>query len=251
MSGEYKLLTALETGVSETEAGEKESGHLHGASRAGSRSTPPLIDQSFLDVDDPMRQLVRTVFLTADETAPRTVMFCGVDAKNASSGICAQVGRALAASDHGRVCMVDANLRSPQLSSMFDAALRPKVVTAAPSPITEQCAQIETGLWLAGPGLVSRRGTLPSAEELKQLLKRLRAVFDYLLVDVPGISRNGEAAFVGSVVDAAILVIEANSTRRLSAKNAQKTLAGAGVRILGTVLNNRSFPIPEKLYKII
>ena len=54
---------------------------------------------------------------------------------------------------------------------------------------------------------------------------------------------------LGFVADAAILVVEANSTRCLSAKNAQQTLAAAGIRLLGTVLQNRSFPIPGRIYK--
>jgi Mrp family chromosome partitioning ATPase len=54
---------------------------------------------------------------------------------------------------------------------------------------------------------------------------------------------------LGQVADAAILVIEANSTRRLTARNAKETFDAAGVRLLGTVLHNRSFPIPEKLYR--
>ena len=51
------------------------------------------------------------------------------------------------------------------------------------------------------------------------------------------------------VADAAILVIEANSTRRLTARKAKESLDAAGVRVLGTVLHNRSFPIPGWVYR--
>jgi Mrp family chromosome partitioning ATPase len=54
---------------------------------------------------------------------------------------------------------------------------------------------------------------------------------------------------LGQVVDAAILVIEANRTRRLTVRRAKDTLDAAGVLVLGTVLHNRTFPIPEGIYK--
>jgi Mrp family chromosome partitioning ATPase len=70
-----------------------------------------------------------------------------------------------------------------------------------------------------------------------------------MLIDAPGTSVCGDAQLLSLVADAAILVIEANSTRRLTARKAKESLDAAGVRLLGTVLNNRSFPIPEKLYR--
>jgi Mrp family chromosome partitioning ATPase len=73
--------------------------------------------------------------------------------------------------------------------------------------------------------------------------------FDYLLVNAPGIGVSRDAALVGEVVGAAILVVEANATRRQTARRAKESLEAAGVRLLGTVLRNRSFPIPESIYK--
>jgi len=51
------------------------------------------------------------------------------------------------------------------------------------------------------------------------------------------------------VTDAAILVVEANETLRIAARKAKETLEAANVRLLGTVLHNRTFPIPEQLYQ--
>jgi Mrp family chromosome partitioning ATPase len=86
-------------------------------------------------------------------------------------------------------------------------------------------------------------------DELKERLAQLRDVFDYVLIDAPGTNVCGDAQLLGQVVDAAILVIEANTTRRLTARRAKDALDAAGVRILGAVLHDRTFPIPERLYK--
>jgi Mrp family chromosome partitioning ATPase len=118
------------------------------------------------------------------------------------------------------------------------------------STVREGYEQIGGNLWFAGPDtLADDRGALPSVDELKLRLTQLRGVFEYVLIDTPGTSVSGNAAILGRVADAAILVIEANRTRRLTARKAKENLDAAGVRLLGTVLYNRVFPIPDQLYR--
>jgi protein-tyrosine kinase len=51
------------------------------------------------------------------------------------------------------------------------------------------------------------------------------------------------------MADGVILILEAHATRRESARRAKESLQAAGVKILGAVLNKRTYPIPEALYK--
>jgi Mrp family chromosome partitioning ATPase len=48
-----------------------------------------------------------------------------------------------------------------------------------------------------------------------------------------------------------VLVLEAHSTRRSAARKAKLALEAANVLVLGTVFNNRKFPIPETLYRML
>jgi Mrp family chromosome partitioning ATPase len=196
-----------------------------------------------------MLRLIQRIFLSGNGGAPRQVVFCGVDSENESSSVCGRAGRTLAANSSRPVCLVDANLRSPRLSKMFE------VVWAADPPasydsIREQCVNIEGNLWLAGPNILAHKSRiLLPPDELRTRLEQLRDTFEYMLIDAPGTSVCGDAQLLGQVADAAILVIEASSTRRMTARRAKENLEAGGVRLLGTVLNNRSFPIPESLYK--
>jgi Mrp family chromosome partitioning ATPase len=45
--------------------------------------------------------------------------------------------------------------------------------------------------------------------------------------------------------------LEANSTRREAADKVAESLRAAQVTILGAVLNKRTFPIPESLYRLV
>jgi receptor protein-tyrosine kinase len=196
-----------------------------------------------------MLRLVQNVFLSNNGSAPRQVIICGVDTDNGSSSICASAGRTLAANSSRQVCMIDANVRSPCLSGIFGVD-NTGTFSMVTEPVRERCLQIEDNLWLAGPSVLAddNRILLP-VDELKRRLATLRDQFEYVLIDAPGTSVCGDAQLLGQVADAAILVIEANSTRRLSARKAKEALDAAGVRVLGTVLHDRTFPIPKGLYE--
>jgi Mrp family chromosome partitioning ATPase len=56
---------------------------------------------------------------------------------------------------------------------------------------------------------------------------------------------------IGRLADGVVLVIEAHATRREAARKVKESLEAANVRLLGAVLNKRTFPIPEVLYNRI
>ena len=194
-------------------------------------------------------RLVQSIFLSANGSAPKHVMFCGVDTENGSATVCVSAGRTLAATSSKQVCLVDANVRSPRLPRILG------IGAATPFPrisasLRDQCEQIQGNLWLAGADLLTdARGALLPVDALKQSIARLSAEFDCLLIDAPGARIIADAAILGQLADATVLVVEADVTHRLSARKAKQILDEAGVNLIGTVLHGRSFPIPESIYK--
>jgi len=79
-------------------------------------------------------------------------------------------------------------------------------------------------------------------------LNELREEFEYILVDCSSMSASNEAIAVGSGADGVVLVLKANSTRKDRARSAVQDLNNAKVRVLGAVLNQRTFPIPDSIY---
>jgi Mrp family chromosome partitioning ATPase len=242
MSRNFDLLAQIEMKSGSPDQASGSSSH-----HATMVLVPPK-DGSITRSDETLR-LVQRIFLSANGRAPRQVVFCGVDQENGSSSICATAGRILAANSSQPVCLVDANVRSPGLSSIFGIdGIAPFSGTSV--PLHEQCLKVGGNLWLAGPNILADNGrVLLPVNELKERLAQLREVFGYMLIDAPGTSVCGDAQLLGQVADAAILVIEANGTRRLTARKAKESLDAAGIRLLGTVLNNRIFPIPEGIYR--
>jgi polysaccharide biosynthesis transport protein len=242
MSRNFELLTQLES-----EPDVRDKRHVSQAAREAVKALT--VPTSSDTGPDEMLQFVQRVFLSANGTAPHAVVFCGVDAEGGSSTVCARAGLALAANTSELVCLLDANVRSPRLSRLFaiDSTFR---TVASSGSIREKCTLIKDNLWLAGvEALGSNRDALPPVDHLKQLLAQLRGAFEYVLIDAPGTNVCGDAPLLGQAADAALLVINANSTRRVTARKAKDTLLGAGVRLLGSVLCDRSFPIPASIYR--
>jgi Mrp family chromosome partitioning ATPase len=46
-------------------------------------------------------------------------------------------------------------------------------------------------------------------------------------------------------MDGLVLVLEANRTPRMLAKETRQAFESAGVKLFGAVLNNREFPVPS------
>ncbi len=198
-------------------------------------------------------KLVQRLFLAPRPDAPQAVLFSGIEHGDGCSWICARASETLAAQAQGSVCLVDANLRSPSLHQYFgvenSCGLTDAVLESG--PIRNFAQQLTTrSLWLVPCG--SRKADLPAlltSDRLQSRIKELRAEFDHVLIDAPPVNLYADAILLGQLADGVILVLESNSTRREAARRAKETLEAAKVRLLGVVLNKRTFPIPEALYR--
>ena len=206
---------------------------------------------------DPSREeaikLAQRLFLSAGAQVPHMVVFSSVEHGNGCSLVCAQVAEALASQTEGTVCLIDANLRSPSLHRFFEIGNELGLVDAIvqSEPVKKFCQPVNgNNLWLlpSGPTL-SDSHSLLNSERLLSRLAELRLEFSYVLIDAPPINPYADATILGRIVDGLVLVLEANETRRETARKAKETLEVAKVRLLGAVLNKRTFPIPERLYK--
>jgi Mrp family chromosome partitioning ATPase len=208
-----------------------------GLHKAFATSPKPVADVAENSANhDQIQQLVKHIFLDPGKPTPRQVVFCPVEAGKESSDVCAAVGRALAASKSGRVCVVSANLRSARLSVLFKVA--PGSLDSAKSLTAgEECLLVAPNLWFAKADyLANEAGNLKSRTALEMDLANLRSAFDYLLIDAPAFSVSHETLILGRVADATVLVVEANKTRRQAARQAMRALDAEGIHVLGTVL---------------
>jgi protein-tyrosine kinase len=210
-----------------------------------------------VDVDGIAREeelkLVQRIFPGTDEDSPRMALFAGLEGEAGCASICARAGEILAARAEGPVCIVDANFRSPSLHSYFGLENEKGLVEATfePGPIQSFVQQIpEPDLWLMPSGKAARNLRFPAmADGLRVRIAELRETFRYVVIHSGPLRIETSAMLLSRWTDGVVLVLEANATRRDAARRVKDNLAAAGVSVLGVVLNNRTFPIPEAIYR--
>jgi capsular exopolysaccharide synthesis family protein len=197
--------------------------------------------------------LAQQVFLAPGADAPRVVVFASTEPGSGCTWVCAHLGEVLAGRVAGSVCLVDANLRSPGLHQQFGVENG--------SGISEALAQSEPirsfvrplslpNLWLINSGASGESAqALLASERMRLRIEELRKEFDFVLIDTPALSLSNDAISLGSISDGVVMVLKANASRRQSARQAIQDLEAGKAKVLGAVLNQRTFPIPEAIYK--
>jgi len=203
--------------------------------------------------DDEALRLVQQIFLIQAKEPPRVVVFAAIDHGNGCSQICASVAQILARNARKPVCLVEANFRSPALPELFGTTnhfgLTEALLQKGPiAPFAKLVNQ--ENLWLLSSGtLAADSPSLLTSDRLRERIEELRQGFDFVIIDAPPLTRYSDALALGQLSDGLVLVLEADSTRRDAASVAAANLRSANVPILAAVLNKRTFPIPEAIYK--
>jgi receptor protein-tyrosine kinase len=217
------------------------------AARDGNR-----VDSGGEWASDEALRLVQQIFVLQAHEPPHVVVIAGIDHGNGCSRICASVAETLARNGRGRICLVEANFRSPALPGMFgmpnhfgltEALLGEGPVDSFAKPLRQQ------NLWLLSSGtLAVDSPSLIASDQLRARIEELRQQFDFVIIDAPPLTRYSDAIALGRLSDGLVMVIEADSTRREAAAAVTASLRTAKVPILAAVLNKRTFPVPEKIY---
>jgi len=191
--------------------------------------------------------LVRQVFLSNVGRPVRQVLFSALEPETDVKHICRQVGEALAVETMGRIAVVG---EYPQILREGE--------TSKPE-MSESCSKDESAQ--GRRGAIRVRGNLwllPAQETdvdrgatawLHSYLDEMRRDFEYSIVEGPPAGESNEAMAMAQLADGIILVLSARYTRRITARKTKEMLEAAQVRILGTVLSDRIFPIPHGIYR--
>jgi len=200
--------------------------------------------------EEQIRSLVRQVFLPGWPKPAHQVVFSSVDQETDISAICMQVGLALSAQVRGTTCLVEANLSGPGLEQVLQKNGLDLISNQERSATRDLSRPLSNELWL-----VRRSSFLGENENgwsgpwLRDRLAELRQTYDYTVLCGAPAGTCSEAALLASLCDGMVLVLEANSTRRVTAQKVKERLHAANARLLGAVLSERTFPIPDAIYR--
>jgi Mrp family chromosome partitioning ATPase len=198
-------------------------------------------------------KLVQRVFPGVALDSPKVALIAGLEGGIGCARTCARAAELLAARAEGPVCVVDANFQMPSLHEYFGAENLKGLAeaTVESGPIQNFAQQIpEPDLWLIPTGKAAAQLRFPAmADGLRVRIEELRETFKYVVIHSGPLRMETSAALLSRWTDGVVLVVEANATRRDAARRVKEMLDAANVNLLGVVLNNRTFPIPDAIYR--
>jgi protein-tyrosine kinase len=256
MSRNFELLQRAELEKKQTAPHQTTVASTAGTQAVSAPATIPCDARSRIspgDIGPEVFNLVQRLFLGAKDWTPRCVVFFSLGDETEGNSVCVRAAEALSAHSTGTVCVVDANFKAPTMHDVYsiENAVGFSEALVQTEPLESYAHQVqESNLTVipAGSNRLAWNCALAS-ETARQRLADLRARFDYILIEARAMSTIGSDVMLGQLADGAVIVVEANETRREVARNAIDELVAANVRVLGAVLNNRRFPIPERLYR--
>jgi non-specific protein-tyrosine kinase len=198
-----------------------------------------------LDPTSPVAEAYRTlrtgVQLAGSDRALRTVLVTSAAPEDDRAPVAANLAVAFAQGG-SKVVLVDADLRRPQQHALFGQDNRHGLTSFLAGEGKGEPPLVETGvanlrLLPSGPALTNPVDLL-NAPRFAELLARLQAGADVLIIDAPPVLAVADAAVLSRKVDGVLLVFRAGRTKRDQAAKARALLAKANANLLGAVLTN-------------
>ncbi|MDE5452786.1 AAA family ATPase [Bradyrhizobium sp. CSA112] len=201
-----------------------------------------VIDRPLSRFAEAIRSIKLAIDLNATKTSNQVIGITSALPNEGKTTIAASLAQLIG---HGgkSVVIVDCDLRNPSLSS----SLAP-TATAGIIEVTNDSQSIEETVWrdsttnLAFLPAVRRSDLLHSSEllatdSMHKLFDRLRASYDYVIVDLPPLTPLVDVRATTQLVDHFILVVEWGQTKIDVVKHALHTAPTIHDSLIGTVLN--------------
>ncbi len=138
--------------------------------------------------------------------------------------------------------LIDADLRRSGLCSLLDVpdgpGLSDALASDEPAP-TELVIPVQGGtfhLLPAGTPISDTSRTLQN-RRLGLLIAQFRQIYDLVIIDSPPILPVPDALILGRWADGAVLAVRYDTSRFPQVERARRQLDGAGIAVLGTVIN--------------
>jgi receptor protein-tyrosine kinase len=185
------------------------------------------------------RSLRTSLLYSLVDTPPKAIVVTSPGPSEGKSTTCANLGVVLAQVDK-QTLIVDCDMRKPTIHKFFGLRnLRGVVnVLAGERGLHEVCQEALPELKAITTGPIPPNPTeLLSSRRFAELLNQAREEFDYVLLDVPPVGVVSDPAIAATQADGTLLVIDSQSTRKGSVRQAMRSLEGVGANVLGTVIN--------------
>ena len=110
---------------------------------------------------------------------------------------------------------------------------------------------IENLTFMTAGNVPDNPSELLSSDEMRNLLDDVKSEYDHVLIDSPPIISVTDAGTIGHLTDGVLMCVQAGRTQRGVLKRAIELLNQSRTNVLGYVLTNIEYHLPEYIYRYL
>jgi capsular exopolysaccharide synthesis family protein len=156
-------------------------------------------------------------------------------------------------SDINRVILIDGDLRKPQIGENLNIKKEVGLTDylMGKSNLDESIFKNSSGKldFILGGSLIDNPSEILHTNNLIPLFDSLRQRYDWIIVDSPPVLLFSDSLTYSEVVDGVVMVVKGSNTSKPVIQRGIETFPEN--KIIGYVLNQVVFPIPDSVYKLV
>jgi capsular exopolysaccharide synthesis family protein len=200
---------------------------------------------------DDYRRLRATLLFAPVYSDVRTIAVTATRHGEGATRVAVGLARALAVEGDARVLLVEANLRTPTFSRKLPIPKHPGLSEFLASEASAKSLVAPVREWNLSVIAAGNRTVAIDCEVIASAIAEVMGQFDFVIVDLPPVTRYADTSILAPKMDGVILVVEADKTPVAEAEGARDSLDRVGARIFGVVLNRRRSYVPATLRALL
>ncbi len=187
------------------------------------------------------RGLRTVLFFKLAELKTKTFAVTSANAGDGKSTLCGNIAVSIAQAGR-KVLMIECDLRKPSVAAMFTACSVPGL-----SEVLLRTARLEDAIHgcevdnldiLSAGDLRANPAELLASPEFKELVSKVEAQYDFVILDCPPVLAVADPCIVSAVSGAMVVVVKLNQFSRVELRRTMEMLNDVQASVMGIVVNN-------------
>lgn len=202
-------------------------------------------------------KILRTNVLSINKVKPpKVIVITSSQHSEGKTFTCLNLAVTLAQSTHKpKVLLIDGDLRRGKVAKYLgvnqDKGLNEILSDEVKPSEVMFNIDIDNLTFISSGAVAEYPSELLSSVRMKNFVMDMKTKFDHIIIDTPPIISVTDSGILGAQADGVLLVIQAGRTQRGIIKRATELLQQAHSKIIGHILTNIEYHLPEYIYRYL
>lgn len=201
------------------------------------------VEEPHSEIAEAYRILRTNVAFAATARPIQTLLVTSTMPQEGKTTTCINLGITLAQQGHNTI-VVDCDFRRPMLHNYFAQYVKDNrhgLSDVLIGRLKLESAIVKNSVhnlnFITSGTIPSNPAELLGSEKMVQMLEKLKAAFEYVIIDAPPTLGVADARVLGRICDAVLVVVKAQTTHREAVIDVKNELERSGEKVIGFVLN--------------